>query len=191
MTPNHSECPVALSPDGTRLAYRADADGVVQLHLRAMDSLQARSLPGTQDARAPSFPPDGVRLGFAQGGAIRKVPVAGGEPETVCEECVAVARGLTWGPKDTIVFTPTVDTGGVWAVSADGGAPQPLTQVDPEAGETNHRWAQLLPQPLDVGVHGPNRNVHIGSPRGFEQLLPRVDASRDPSACAATRTPSR
>jgi serine/threonine-protein kinase len=141
-----SGSPIALSPDGTRLAYLADVDGVSRLHLRAMDSLEARPLPGTDGARAPSFSPDGEWLGFVQGHAIRKIPVAGGEPVTVCDECVPNPRGLTWGPNDTIVFTPTVDTGGVWAVSADGGAPHPLTQVDPDAGETNHRWAQLLPR---------------------------------------------
>jgi len=134
----------ALSPDGTRLAYSARVGDVRQLHLRAMDSLEATPLPGTEGARAPFFSPDGEWLGFEQGAAIRKVPVAGGEPETVCDECAADTRGLTWGPDDTIVFTPTVDVGGVWAVSADGGAPQPLTQVGP--GETNHRWAQLLPR---------------------------------------------
>ena len=30
-------------------------------------------------------------------------------------------------------------------VSAEGGDPQPLTRLDPEIGERDHRWPQFLP----------------------------------------------
>ena len=41
---------VALSPDGTHLAYVASQGGTQQLYLRAMDSLEAKSVPGTEGA---------------------------------------------------------------------------------------------------------------------------------------------
>jgi serine/threonine-protein kinase len=152
LAPPYWDSPMALSPDGARLAYSGGAwtagGGAFGARVRAMDSLQARSLPDTAvslDAGVVAFSPDGEWLAFIQDRAIRKIPVRGGDAETVCEECAPNARGLTWGPNDTIVFTPSVDNGGVWAVSADGGTPQPLTELDPDRGERNHRWAQLLP----------------------------------------------
>src|SRR3989475_1542897 len=39
---------VALSPDGTHLAYVATQGGAQQIYLRAMDSLDARLIPGTE-----------------------------------------------------------------------------------------------------------------------------------------------
>ncbi len=50
---------VALSPDGTRLAYVARQGSTQQLYVRAMDSLEARPIPGTEGAVNPLFSPDG------------------------------------------------------------------------------------------------------------------------------------
>jgi hypothetical protein len=38
---------IALSPDGTLIAYAAIEGGTQQLYLRAMDSREARAIPGT------------------------------------------------------------------------------------------------------------------------------------------------
>ena len=40
---------VALSPDGNHLAYVAIRGGTQQLYLRAMDSMEVRSIPGTEE----------------------------------------------------------------------------------------------------------------------------------------------
>jgi len=56
---------VALSPDGTHLAYVARQGGTPQLYLRAMDSLEARSIPDTEGAFNPFFSPDGQWVGFS------------------------------------------------------------------------------------------------------------------------------
>ena len=44
---------VALSPDGTHLAYVARQGGTQQIYLRAMDSLEARPIPGTEGGVNP------------------------------------------------------------------------------------------------------------------------------------------
>ncbi|MFY9530202.1 MAG: protein kinase [Candidatus Acidiferrales bacterium] len=49
---------VALSPDGTRLAYVARQGGTQQLYLRAMDSLEAKPIPDTGGGFNPFFSPD-------------------------------------------------------------------------------------------------------------------------------------
>jgi hypothetical protein len=68
---------VALSPDGTRLAYVARQGGTQQLYLRAMDSLEAKPIPGTDGAVNPFFSPDGLWLGFFVGQKLKKVSVRG------------------------------------------------------------------------------------------------------------------
>ena len=46
---------VTISPDGTHLAYVATQGGSQQIYLRAMDSLEARPIPGTEGATEPFF----------------------------------------------------------------------------------------------------------------------------------------
>src|SRR6266699_965480 len=76
---------VALSPDGTHLAYVATQGGAQQIYLRAMDSLDARLIPGTEGATEPFFSPDGQWLGFFVGNKLKKAPVGGGAVLTLAE----------------------------------------------------------------------------------------------------------
>ena len=76
---------VALSPDGTHLAYVARQGGTQQLYLRAMDSLEAKPIPGTEGAINPFFSPDGQWLGFFAGGKLKKVSVSGGATLTLVD----------------------------------------------------------------------------------------------------------
>ena len=59
---------VALSPDGTQLAYVATQGGTQQLYVRAMDSLDATPIPGTEGAVNPFFSPDGQWQISTEGG---------------------------------------------------------------------------------------------------------------------------
>ena len=58
---------VALSPDGSRLVYVASQGSAQQLYLRALDSLEAKPIPGTEGAGEPFFSADGQWLGFFAG----------------------------------------------------------------------------------------------------------------------------
>ena len=69
---------VAISPDGTHLAYAATRGGTQQLYLGPMNSLEARPIPGTEGGIEPFFSPDGQWLGFFAGGKLKKVSVSGG-----------------------------------------------------------------------------------------------------------------
>ena len=68
---------IALSPDGTHLAYVALQSSTQQLYLRAMDSLESTPIPGTEGATEPFFSPDGQWVGFFAGGALKKVSMRG------------------------------------------------------------------------------------------------------------------
>jgi len=131
---------VALSQDGTHLAYVARQGGTQQLYLRPMDSLEARPLAGTEGANTPFFSPDGLWLGFFAGGKMRKVSTSGGAPLTIADS--VLPRGASWGSQGIIAFAPTA-LSVLEQVSEVGGAPQPLTRLG--KGENSHRWPEFLP----------------------------------------------
>ncbi len=132
---------VALSPDGTQLAYVAVQGGITQqLYLRAMDSLEARPILGTQGAFAPFFSPDGQWLGFFAGTKLKKISVSGGAAQTLGD--ATLAHGESWSNQGTIAFSPAT-VSFLEQVSEAGGPPQPLTRL--EAGEVSHRWPEFLP----------------------------------------------
>jgi Tol biopolymer transport system component len=133
---------LAISRDGTHLAYAAARDGARQLYVWSMAGMAARAIPGTDGAWEPFFSHDGQWIGFFAAGKLKKVAVSGGAPQTIC---VAQGRlGASWGPDNTILFTPSI-TEGVWRVSADGGTPIAVTKPDREQGEKSHRFAEWLP----------------------------------------------
>ena len=113
---------VALSPDGSHLAYVADD----RVYLRAMDQLEAAPLANTERARSIVFSPDGQWIAFFAGRTLKKISIAGGSPVTLGEEVVR-PRLLSWGVDDTILF----DQGepGVFRVSASGGVPERVIAV--------------------------------------------------------------
>src|SRR5437879_2931877 len=131
---------VALSPDGTRLAYAAVQGGTQQLYLRAMDSLEARPIPGTEGAVYPSFSPDGQWLGFFAGQKLKKISVSGGAAQTLGD--ATLANGVSWSSQGTIAFSPA-SASFLEQVSEAGGAPQTLTRL--ETGEISPTSPEFLP----------------------------------------------
>jgi serine/threonine protein kinase/Tol biopolymer transport system component len=132
---------IALSPDGTHLVYVARQGGIQQLYLRAMDSLDAKPILGTEGAVEPFFSPDGKWVGFFAAGKLMKVAASGGAALTLGD--AVNSRGASWGGQGTIVFAPAADVTPLRQVPELGGAPQPLTRF--EKGEVSHRWPEFLP----------------------------------------------
>ncbi|MDR3722704.1 MAG: protein kinase [Candidatus Acidoferrales bacterium] len=131
---------VAISQDGTHLAYVAAQGGAQQIYVRAMDSLEAKPIPGTEGAIQPFFSPDGQWLAFFAGGKLKKVPLTGGAPLTLGD--APIPNGGSWSGRGTIVFAPTTGEA-LQQVSDSGGTPQPLTRL---ANASNrHGWPEFLP----------------------------------------------
>lgn len=136
-----STAPLAVSPDGRSLAFLArNADGTNQIWIRALDTLAARALVGTEGAASPFWSPDSRWLGFHAGGQLKKIDVTGGPPVTVCES--ADSRGATWSRDGVIVFAPT-NNGPLQKVSAAGGVPTPATTL--ASGDLRHLRPSFLP----------------------------------------------
>jgi len=133
---------VALSPDGSQLAYVAIRGGTPQLFVRAMSSSEARRIPGTEGAFNPFFSPDGQWIGFFAQGRLKTVALTGGAPRGVCE--AGLGGGASWGPDDTIIFNASIRSG-LSRCSAKGSTTETLTTLDTSKGELAHRYPQILP----------------------------------------------
>jgi serine/threonine protein kinase/WD40 repeat protein len=133
---------LALAPDGSRLVYVANHGDSTQLFVRSIGRFEAAAIPGTEGGGTPFFSPDGQSVGFFAGGKLKKVSLGGGAPLTVCT--ALINRGASWGPDDTIVFSPSINSG-LFSVSASGGMPKQLTVPDHKKGELSHRWPEILP----------------------------------------------
>ena len=132
----------AIAPDGKTLAFVVtNAKGETLLHLRPIDSLEARALPGTENAARPFWSPDSKSIGFGASGKLKRIDVAGGVPLILCD--TPVARGGTWNQDEVILYAD--QTAGLNRIPASGGAPVPVTKVDAAKGERYHYFPQFLP----------------------------------------------
>jgi eukaryotic-like serine/threonine-protein kinase len=163
---------VAVSPDGTRLAYVARQSGTQQLYLRAMDSLEAKSIPGTEGAVSPFFSPDGQWLGFFAGGTMKKVSVSGGAALTLGNAVtlgnVGSPLGASWGSQGMIAFAPTI-VSPLLQIPDSGGTPQPLTRL--AKGDVAQRWPEFLPGSKAVLLAAAPSGITFGNARVAVQPL--------------------
>jgi hypothetical protein len=157
--------PLAVSPDGTRIAYVANEKGQpgqppppAALYVRPVNQFQATRLAGTQGASGPFFSFDGNWIGYLAGGKLMKVEAKGGTPAPILAGDARSVNGGggSWGADGRIVFdfplfrAPAAG-GEVVDLHQDGRSPQVLpggavlfTQVGPAPENIRHAVA-LLP----------------------------------------------
>jgi serine/threonine-protein kinase len=117
-----------ISPDGRMIAFSAtDTTGKRQLWVRALDSEEPRPLTGTDDAGRPFWSPDSRFLAFFADGKLKKIAIAGGPSQTICD-APGGADG-SWGREGTILFDGST-TDSLRKVSAAGGSPSAATSID-------------------------------------------------------------
>ncbi|MEO5618987.1 MAG: hypothetical protein ABIS67_14555, partial [Candidatus Eisenbacteria bacterium] len=139
------DCPwMAVSPDGSRLAYLAtDSKGVTSAWLRPLDASEARPIAGTEGAWSLFWSPDGRALGFFAGARMLRLDLAGGPPVPICD--VPPGNGMTgtWG-SDDILFG-SIFGQQIFRVAAAGGTPVVAVASDTASGERRVRWPCFLP----------------------------------------------
>ena len=95
-----------VSPDGRHLAFiaRRRDTGRAQLWVRALDSSQARALPGTEGAFRPFWAPDSQVLGFFADGHLKRVGLDTQPPQTLAEVGYRPSGG-SWSSSGVILFS--------------------------------------------------------------------------------------
>ena len=142
VSPQNAKQNVAISADGTQLAYRS-SDGAIA---RSLDNVVLTPLRPI-GLGAPFFlSPDGRWLGLVDTNGLQKVPVAGGPAAVVAAARLSppafLAGGASWGRDEVIVFA---DDNGLWRVSAGGGVPERLLASSRERTRERPAWPELLP----------------------------------------------
>ncbi|HYT31180.1 MAG TPA: protein kinase, partial [Thermoanaerobaculia bacterium] len=157
---------VAVSPDGHYLAFAATtSDRQTYLWIRALDSLSAQKLAGTEEANLPFWSPDSRFVGFFAQGKLKTISIHGGPPQTLC--VASWGNGGTWSRDGVIVFAPNRE-GSLARISAAGGTPAAATDLDRQRRETAHYWPQFLPDGrrflyLASSSQRENRGIYVRS----------------------------
>ena len=140
---NPGDRAMAISPDGTRLAYIGRSGG--QLYVRALNELEPTRFDEVRGGvRGPFFSPDGQWIGFVANEELEKVAAAGGPAVRLCH-LDGTPRGASWRPGGIIVFATANTETGLWEVPDGGGEPRVLTRPDPAKNELDHLWPEVLP----------------------------------------------
>jgi eukaryotic-like serine/threonine-protein kinase len=175
----------AVSPDGQLLAFvghkklgfePGGGTGIGDIILlRRMSTGEVSAMAGTENAVFPFWSPDDQFLGFFADGKLKKVPVAGGPPQVLCD--APEGRGGAWSKRGTIVFAPRI-TGPLEAVSDGGGTPVAITAENKQDSDFTNRNPYFLPDGkhflfLQRGGKDPVGSVYAGSLDGGQpkQLL--------------------
>ena len=171
---------VALSPDGSKLAFVTERAGVSSIAVRLLGDPVARRVAGTEGGVSPAFSPNGEWLAFVglNDRKLRKVPVGGGAPVVLSDS----AGAPTWGANGTILFA---GAGGVFTVSSEGG---PVTRVigrDSVSGTARFVQPTFLPgEKYALGVVGGIADPQLAvlrvadgaiTPLGMSGFAPRYD----------------
>ncbi len=159
---------VAVSRDGSRMVVGGYGSGGRQLWLRQSDRLDAVPIPGTSEAHAPFFSPDGTRLAFfTVEPTVLKVVAFDGGPATVLADTGlrsgrrAQPAAAVWG-MDGAIYSGSLD--GVIRIPEAGGRWTMASSLDTLADEKGHTPTDALPNGrglIMTVAHTPNTMVSL------------------------------
>ena len=145
---------LAISPDGTLVAYVMEGQDGRQLYLHALDQLEPAPIQRTEGAFGPFFSPDGRWIGFFANNKLKKVAVSGGAPIDL--SAAPNPYGGSWGTDGTILFA--ADEGRrPTTIRETGGVPQLVAVKDDRGSWTRPHMlpggkAAIVSHVADVGV---------------------------------------
>ena len=132
---------LAVSPDGTRLAFVGVLGGARHVYIRPIDQFAATPVRGSDNAVAGFFSPDGQAIAFIDpAGVLKTIRLSDGTTTTVADR-VSPLYGAAWGADDRFVV---VRDGALWQVPHAGGAPKALTTLGGASGDTLHAHPMVI-----------------------------------------------
>ena len=153
-----------ISPNGKHIAYLAGSNQP-SIWIRDLQREEPRELAGTEGAERPFWSPDSQFIGFAAGGALRKIELDGGTSITLCRLPASPPRGGTWSPDGEVVVFGAGGPSSLYQVSARGGETGLLFEGTAR-GLTNPHFLPLEGKArrilFEAGLGGPNRELAIG-----------------------------
>lgn len=142
---------MALSPDGSRLAFVASTESTPldyavrsRIWVRALAEIEARPVPGTDGATSLFWSPDGRSIAFFADGKLKRLDLPGGAPVTLCDAPASMMMHGTWGAGGVILIG-FVNGSYIYQVPAAGGELRPLLRRDASAHEVGVHWPWFLP----------------------------------------------
>lgn len=164
-----------LSPDGAMIAFQAfDTTGQVGIYIRPLNSLEPHLLVKIETTQSrPFWSPDSKQLAFFEAGQLKKVSIAGGLAQIVCE---ASGADGAWGKSGIILF----DGGpadSIRQVQASGGVPSAASRIEHDHGEHTSAWPCFLPDGehflflADRDSSGGEWNLKVGSVHSLDATI--------------------
>ncbi|MCP5117722.1 MAG: hypothetical protein GY953_43420 [bacterium] len=139
-----------ISPDGGHVAYvTRTSDGFTLWAQDLGQSEPVRVAGPNENVGAVAWSPDGARLAFLDGPALRTAAANGSQVTEVCRLPGTPSYGVTWDPSGaSIVFSArpaNSGRGSMFEVPARGGEPQPLRAPAGARGMGRTRAPSFLP----------------------------------------------
>ena len=128
---------IALSPDGTQIAYAANGKSALR-PMSGLDVYPVQGIEGSAGVNAVAFAPDGRAVVFwaREDRTLKRIPVAGGTAVSLCQADGPL--GISWDQYG-IVFA---QQNGIMRISPNGGKPEVLV---PAKGGEIMVGPQILP----------------------------------------------
>jgi Tol biopolymer transport system component/predicted Ser/Thr protein kinase len=133
---------MALSPDGSQLAFIGTLSGARNIYLRRLDQFEATPLRGTDGASTLFYSADGTSIGFVtSSGILKTISLVDGVIATEVDGAGFLTGGA-WGADDSMIF-PRGAT--LWRRLRKGPAAKQVTTLDAARGDVRHAWPAVLP----------------------------------------------
>ena len=137
--------PLAVSPDGQRLAFVLESVGRRMIWVRSRNSVSTAPLAGTEGAVSLFWSPNSKYIGFFADGKLKKIEADGGPPQTLCNVPFGESSG-TWSRGGTILFGGRAAfKSALYNVPDAGGEVTLVAQPDRSKGEIAYFWPHFLP----------------------------------------------
>jgi serine/threonine protein kinase len=136
---------LAFSPDGSQLAFIAEASGGARrVWLRPISGVDPRPLAGTDGANSLFWSPDGRSLAFFAGNKLKRLDLPDGAAVPLCDVPAGIGLTGTWGAEGEILFA-SVEGDAIVRVSTRSSTPSALITPDQSRGEVRVNWPWFLP----------------------------------------------